>query len=222
MHVISAIIRLVVAFLIAVWAAGCSDFSTPAELDHAQIIAVRAEPPAVMPGERARLEVLVAGPDGPLSQPPASWSVAGGGAVAVDDSGVAVVVDGDVGSDVVWVDVEVDIGGEILRARKALVIGAGPATNPEVRALWVGDLDAGDEPVVVGAGSTVPLAVDMDPEPGEGALVSWYSTVGDIDRYRLADSELVAPPAADSGWLMVVVRDGRGGVGWRIARLRVE
>ena len=52
---------------------GCDEFATPAELATAQVLAIRTEPPAVPPGGRAELEILVADSDGPIAAPDITW-----------------------------------------------------------------------------------------------------------------------------------------------------
>jgi hypothetical protein len=57
------------ATFIASWIAlaSCGDFASPSALDHAQILAVRASPPRLAPGQRAQIEVLAALDDGSVS-----------------------------------------------------------------------------------------------------------------------------------------------------------
>ena len=200
--------------LAAALAAGCTDFALPSELSRTQILAVRATPAAIEPGGRAQLEALVAGPDGVAAGLAASWTTDGEGAsIEIDDAGAAWLVAERAGA--VAVELTIDAGDELV-ARKTVSVGQ-VAGNPEMVRL-----EAGGEPVaetlVARPGGVTSLEAELDAEP---AVMSWFATIGTIDRYRHNPTELVTEEAGD-GWLIAVGRDDAGGVTWRVVRLVVE
>lgn len=207
----------IVALALAV--AGCTDFPHPSELEHPQIIGLRADPPALAPGERSRLDLLVAGPDGPMT-PAVTWSVAGDGRIELED-GTAYLVGGAEGA--LSVEATALIDGRALAARKSVRITGEGATNPIVTELLVAGQPVADgDRISLPAAATVGLSLAVSPPPDEDALVSWYTTAGEIDRYRVPAPELLTAPEPGTGWLIVVHRDGRGGTCWRSVELSIE
>ena len=77
-------------------------------------------------------------------------------------------------------------------------------------------------PIAVDQGATLALSVTTDPPMGEMARYAWYTTVGDIRYYQSNPCEMVVPDDAADGPLLIVVRDGTGGVAWRAASLQVR
>ena len=67
----------------------------------------------------------------------------------------------------------------------------------------------------VARGATVALAVTTTPATTADARFAWYTPVGDIKLYQSNPCELAVPMDAVSGPLIVVIRDGLGGVAWR-------
>jgi hypothetical protein len=205
---------------IAVASAGCEDFATPAELDRPQILAIASDPASVGPGERARLSLLVAGPDGVVEPDEVSWSITAmpgipqlgrvervGGesyyvappAVDVDPTGTLVQAD-------------VDAGGVDLTGLKAMVVTVLELENPSVTAIER-DGAAVDGPLEVAPGDSFELAVTLEPEATGDLEVAWYSTSLTIEKYRSQPADAVVEEEAEDGWLFAVARD-RGGVGW--------
>jgi hypothetical protein len=189
-----------------------------ARLDHAQILAVRTEPAHVAPGGVARIDVLagddagavfVTSPDElaatgagwPLrvEHTPDGWFVTAGDAPGIASLDVAVAIDG-----VSW------------RAHKALVVGE-PADNPRVAAMQI-DGTSQDE-LVAPLGTKPELtAIGLGREP---LTYAWYTSVGELERYRQPTAALDASDAGE-GTIVLVVRDGAGGVGWHLLPARVE
>ncbi len=205
---------------IAVASAGCEDFATPAELDRPPILAIASDPASVGPGERARLSLLVAGPDGVVEPDEVSWSITAmpgvpelgrvereGGesyyvappAVDVDPTGTLVQAD-------------VSAGGVDLTGLKAMVVTVLELENPSVTAIQR-DGSALDGPLEVAPGDTFELAVTLEPEATDDLEVAWYSTSLTIEKYRSQPAEVVVEEEAEDGWMFAVARD-RGGVGW--------
>src|SRR5262245_40023058 len=66
---------------------GCTDLAQPSELARDQILAVRSTPAASSRGERGRLDVLLAGPDGRIEEADLEWSVAVSTAAHIETDG---------------------------------------------------------------------------------------------------------------------------------------
>lgn len=228
--------RLAPAILLvsSAWAAAaCTDFATPNQLEKTTIIAVVSEPPVVRPGETAALSVVVADATGVLTAPATSWALVEAypgvppmGAITGDASGAtyaapATVPDrGDIPPiDVASVTVETATGP--LTAIKAVGVVELAAANPAITALTVGGMDATGG-LTVTRGGTYALSITTVPAPGEDARFAWYSTVGDIAKYQSNPCELIVPMDATSGPLIIVMRDGVGGVAWRQVALTVQ
>ncbi len=211
--------------------AGCDDFATPAELSHAQILAIRAQPAAVAPGEQATLSVLVAGPEGDIVPSRVEWTLETSSpwvTVVTDSEGaVTLAAAADMPAvQEVALDVSVDLAsGERLLARKYLEVGGTATDNPLITQIDVdgtpltnGD-NADDNPsgstITAAPGQTLALSLNTAPTITEDSLISWFATIGEIDRYRLADTIWTAPDNGGQGWLYVVYRDGYGGVSWQ-------
>lgn len=218
----------------SVWATtACTDFATPNQLERPTIIAVVSEPPVVRPGQTAELSVVVADATGVLTAPPATWAlveafpgVAPLGTIDGDATGAtytapATVPDrGDIPPlDAATVTVETTDGP--LTAVKGVGVVELAAANPTITALTIDGADA-TAGVTVTRGGTYALAITTDPAPGEDARFAWYSPVGDIAKYQSNPCELVVPMDATSGPLIIVMRDGVGGVAWRQVALTVQ
>ncbi len=212
-------------------AAGCEEFSTPAELDRDQILAIAAEPPSVGLGGRSAISLLVAGPDGEL-EPSVTWSVmalAEGilpvGSVEVDgDGAVTYVAPTERPAEIPTaglVRAEVALPDRTLVGVKVVVVGNLELENPILTGFTADHHDLLAEPeVTVALGDTVTIAADIEPPATDDTMFAWYSTLGTIDMYRSSPTELLADQAGE-GWLFVVVRDGMGGETWRKAHLIV-
>lgn len=197
-------------------AAGCEDVAEPYELDHARIVAVRIDPPAFAPGDRARIDVLVtdasaglraATPDAfvvsspyvPITRELDAWYVA-----APVDAPHAVVP----------LELVVDSDEGPLVAQKTLEIGM-RAENPVAPVILQ---DGAPAPMAMTSGRAVQLAVS----PHDPALsYRWFSSVGDVTGYQRPEAEL-DPTRAALGTIGVVVRDQRGGTAWTFVAVEVQ
>jgi hypothetical protein len=213
---------------------GCEEFATPAELSRPQILGIAAEPPAVAPGETAALAILVADPDGPIEAPDVRWEVVPAlpgspalGEVRVRDDGHTEYV----GppqlpsgvTPVAAVQATVTVAGQELLAIKAIGLGPLPLANPTLAALTADGVEVpAGEPLATRPALEVELSAAIEPAADEDTTWTWYSNVAAIERYRANPTVLAAPPWPESGWLFVVVRDGRGGVTWRSVELHIE
>jgi hypothetical protein len=219
----------------ATFAAGCTDFATPAELTKPTILLVVAEPPIVAPGGTTELSVVIAGPDGPMSPTEARWrltetlpGVPPFGSVEPGEPGRATYTAPDPVPalpegvpPLASVELTIDADATSLVAIKALPVADLPSGNPSISALAIGEQVVGDE-VTLEAGEIYPLDVGTVPAAGESATYAWYSTVGEIAYYQSNPCELIAAEEPTQGWLFVVVRDGRGGGAWRGVHVTVE
>jgi hypothetical protein len=104
-------------------------------------------------------------------------------------------------------DVGVAIDGAVYPATKQVVFGDEVA-NPDVTAMQV---DGSAAATLAAAVGTTPMLTAIS--AGSGLSYAWYSGVGKLEHARDAAATLDASAAA-SGLVVVVVRDGSGGVGW--------
>ena len=213
--------------------AACDTFPTPAQLDHATVLAVIADPPVMPPGATSRLSFVAADHQGPIT-PPATWSLVSTypdvpplGAIAANGDGTATYTapdpvpalpQGVPPADSVQVVVASD--PPVTAVKLVIVLGGTTTANPKIT-----DVTLGGASVVGGAslpaGSTADLAVVTDPPPDEHFTYAWYATVGTIDHYQSNPAPIVADAAAEQGWIYVVVRDGQGGAAVRAIQAAV-
>lgn len=193
------------ALLLALLAA-CEDVPQPFDLDHARVMAVRIEPPAIAPGETATVEVLV-------TDSAATPRVAAATDVSMQanvltqrtDAGWQVHAGSEPG--LVLLDIEVATADGPLVTQKALTIGERRA-NPPAPVLVV--------PALVD-GAKVTLGVEA---PDPALVYRWFSSVGDLTGYTTPAPRL--EPTAGEGTLVVVVRDTLGGTAWTIAAVQAR
>ncbi len=216
--------RLVCLLAVALSAGACSDFRTPAELAKPQIVGLRVDPAVVAPGQRARLTALVAGPDGPMVVA-TRWSVApgNGSSVEVDDDGAWLRIPGDSEEGSFELYADVDLADATLSAVRSVRVASKEHINPSITGLYVdGELVEPEQLVRLTTDQLAELDVVTEPVRTDETLVSWYATTGEIELYRRAPTELLAPADVDDGWLLVVVRDGRGGIAWASYQLVID
>ncbi len=221
-------------FLVALLASGCTDLATPAELVRPQILAVRTDPPGIAEGGVSELSILVAGPDGIIDDAQVSWTVAEPtpelpaiGEIEVDDDGIVWYVPPPVVGSPAFTSIEATVtvdDSPTLIALKGIGLGLNqPTANPTVADLLVnGDSVENGDTVTMFQTQTVALDLLTDPPITNNAIISWYSTLGEIELFRRTPTEIVAPAEPGEGTLIVTYRDERGGVTWRTIRLVVE
>jgi hypothetical protein len=241
-----ALLRLLLLLLAAAAAtAGCDGILDPSQLDHPRILAARATPASLGPGEVARLELLISRGDGTVAvvvpteaQLPAPALATGLTAVPCDDDGAVCVraPDADALAQarraagladdaelVVDVLLPVEIDGELRTASKQLRLGV---TRPPLPALEVtldGQVVSDDDARPTGV---APVTLEVT-APGRAAdapplEVDWAASAGELDDADDARATWQAPtePAEADVTLVVVVRDPLGDVAWRILTLR--
>lgn len=215
--------------LVALAGAGCFEFAEPSELAEPQLLGVRAEPKAVGAGERARLEFIAGGPSGVTETAPATWTVVEAidlpalGAIEIEGDQVFYRAPAEVPEPTaVSLQLVVEIDGVSMTALKAVGIGLPPTPNPTLTKLTLAgaEIDGASTPVV--ANSTTPLCAELEPADPEMTQIAWYSRVGELDPIRGSETEIAIAAGAESGPLVVVGRDGLGGIDWRVVQLIVE
>jgi hypothetical protein len=195
----------------------CSAGGDSALLDHAELLAVRADPPHALPGERVRIDVLasddagrvfVADPDtvqaGPLpvEHTEAGWFVTAPPAQAMVAGAT--------------LGIELAIDGDAKQATKQIVFGDS-AANPAVAMMRVDGSDSAALRAAVGDRPALSAtATGVDP-----LAYAWYSSVGDVEHARKPEAILDAD-AASTGTILIVVRDAQGGVAWQLLPAQVE
>src|SRR5215470_4395163 len=193
---------LVVAALTA-----CNAQNDSARLDHAELLAVRAEPPHAVAMQRVRIDVLAADDAGNVFETDPDSVTAGSLPVEHSDAGWFVTAPpADAMMAGATLAIELTIEGEQKAATKQIVFGDS-AANPAVAMMRVDGSDSsslaaavGDRPALSATASGI-----------EPLSYAWYSSVGDIEHARRSDAILDADAAA-MGTIVVVVRDAQGGV----------
>jgi hypothetical protein len=216
---------------LAVALVGCTQGVDPAwQLDHDRVIAVRATPPRVAPGEVAALDVLLGrkgqppsdvDPDtvevvspaslsGALARPASHWTVT---APADDQLAAARSELGLAAGDPVPLRVRVRFTDPGLSALKILWLGE-HADNPVIDPITIDGMDGlAATQLSVAAGVDIPLVVDFD----TSFNINWLTSCGTMHDFDLAKAHLRVEPAdPHSGTLAIVVRDALGGVDWHL------
>jgi hypothetical protein len=227
--------------------AACGSFRDPGDLRYARVLAVRADPPRVSPGQRARIELLVTGNDGvPVvrgpdlivpapPQPGQPAAPAEAAQLITQESGAwYVAAPSDTvlaqlrqafglppGSDAPIpfpLSVSATVEGQARVAEKTVWLG-GTAVNPTVSAVTV-DGRPLEGSLSIAAAGIHPLAGTA---AGAGTLsYAWYSGIGTLKKYREPTATLEDLTVGQEGALVLVVRDDKGGVTWKLGDLRAE
>ncbi|MFN0252665.1 MAG: hypothetical protein ACKV2T_37660 [Kofleriaceae bacterium] len=202
--------------------AGCADVPQPFELDHARVMAVRIEPPALAAGEVARVDVLVTDGDaGPRIAPPDEVTIAPlpGVDIGRDTDGWYVVAPAVAANTVAALAISVrSIDGE-QAVQKTLAFGA-RAENPRAPSILLDGLLMGAS-VEIGGSTERVLSTDLPAADEAAAELSyrWFSSIGELVGYTRASATL--EPASGDGHIAVVVRDQAGGTAWTLVTATV-
>ncbi len=217
---------------------GCGgDLDQPWQLDHDRIVAIRAEPPAILAGETSVIDGLVALDMAPteerdplqviVTQPesladtlafgPDGWVVT---APAEDRLAAAREELGLEATDPVPLQLGVAFS-ETLVGIKTVKLGI-TGTNPTLGLMQINGA-AAPEPeveIVVARLVDVPLSV----EALETDEVNWLTSVGEMHDFDLPNAYLRVEEDNEltEGELAVVVRDDKGGVTWQVWPIRVD
>jgi hypothetical protein len=235
------------AIAIAGLLAACGSFRDPGDLRYARVLAVRAEPPQVSPGQRARIDLLVTGNDGvpvvrgpdliapappqpgqPAAPPEAAqliaqengvWYVAAPSEAILGQLRQAFGLPAGSDAPIPFpLSVTATIEGQPRVAEKIVWLG-GTAANPTIGAVTV-DGRPLDDSLSIAAPGTHAL---VGAAAGAGTLsYAWYSAFGTLKKYREPMATLEELTAGEMGALVLVVRDDKGGVTWKLGGLRAE
>lgn len=192
--------------LLLVVATGCIDrIDERWQLDHDQVIAARATPPRIQPGDSTNLDALIAHVGRGVSvENPLSIEL---GSQQADS--VEILLTFARSTDRSQPDP--------VRVKKTVWIGE-PADNPAVPPVTIDGAPAGDA-VVVPIGRDIYLSVG----DAQGLRVNWLTSVGTLFQDDEATSFVhVAADDRHEGELVVVVRDAGGGVAWQVWPMRAE
>jgi hypothetical protein len=226
---------MVMRYLLLLLLVGCIEpIDQRWELDHDHVVAVRATPPAIMPGERARIDALLAHADKPptvasplgmavgveegdplfgiVSQSQfEGWSV---NAPSADVLAQIRARDGLAADAPVPVPIVMAFDGpgdDYLYATKTVYLGA-TGENPTAPSMVIDGQLASDQ-ITVPMQRDVYVSVNVEP----GARVNWLTSCGSLFQDDVATAFLrVLPDDEAAGQLAVVIRDPRGGVAWRV------
>ena len=228
--------RVAVALALAATGACAGDLDPPWQLDHDRIIAVRANPPGVAPGERAMVDALLGSEGGPTRVAAPEL------ATVVSPASLANVLQLEAGSWVVTapgeerlatargelklaagapvpLQIGVSYAGQTLVATKAILLGE-HVDNPALVNVQIDGKPAGSGEIVVGKLVEVPLSLDADDETYD---VTWLTSCGTMHDFDLPNAYLeVEDDDPTEGELMLVVRDAKGGVAWSQWPIRAE
>ncbi len=193
-------------FVILAAVAACNSSSDPFLLDHAQILAVRAEPAHAPPGTSVRVDVLAGDDAGDVFDAVPDALDAGALPVERRADGWYVTSPAPLAP---TITVIVTIDGQPWQATKQLVF-ADRADNPSVAEMPPVDATRGTKPQLDAAGA------GADP-----LSYAWYTSLGTLEHYRQPDAILDADKPGD-GIVCVVVRDAQGGVAWQMVPAHVE
>jgi hypothetical protein len=223
------------------------DIDEPWQLEHDRIIAVRATPPSISPGETSTIDLLAGfdampvaerGPDfvqvvSPMSlsdlvQPSGgTWTVTAPSeerlAAARAELGITdgMPVPLRVGIAASWPTPVMSPDSRGFGAVKIVWLGVS-AGNPDLTGLTVNGVDApAGTDLVVPKDAKVPLFVDADDNVD---IVNWLSSAGTVHDFDLHAAYLTFDDPDDKleGQLAVIVRDPLGGVAWRFWSIRAE
>jgi hypothetical protein len=235
------------AIWIALALAACNgDIDEPWQLDHDRIIAARAEPPGIVAGQQAKLDLLVGFKGSPmgerapdLAQVISPMSLAdlvhndGMGGWVVDaptDDRLAAVraeltlgptdpVPLVIGLAAAWPTPVVSPMGNGFAATKTVLLGLA-ATNPELEDLTIDGIEPASAELVVSATEKTPLFVQADDSID---IVNWLTSAGTMHDFDLHNAYLTfEKDDMMQGQLAIVLRDNVGGVAWRFWSIRAQ
>jgi len=184
--------------------AGCGLTDDSFTLDHPRILAVRATPSHIAAGETAHIDLLAGDASGAVFETDPDTLTADV-PVLHTDAGWAITAPP--GAPLANLSVSLAIDGQDWPATKQVVLGD-HADNPGVTTMQV---DGTDEAALTTDAGTKPMLSAIS--DAADLSYAWYSSVGKLDHARDAVATLDAASPA-TGMIVLVVRDGAGGVGW--------
>lgn len=221
--------------LVTLLAACGEDLDLPWDLDHDRIVAIRAEPPAILAGETSKIDGLTAGKGTPttegsplqvivvspesladtLSNTGGEWIVTAPSQERIDAARTEL---GLAATDPVPLQLGVAFS-ETLAGVKTVKLGT-TAPNPTLGVMQFDGAPMppeGDE-LVVGRLVDVPMSV----EALETDEVNWLTSVGEMHDFDLPSAYLRVEEdnELDTGEFAIVLRDDQGGVTWQTWPIR--
>jgi hypothetical protein len=194
------------AFAFVLTAACTAD--DPTRLDHPELLAVRADPPALAPGSRARIDVLASDRAGHVFVTDPD-SVTGPIPIEHAADGWYVTAPADVPPPSATLDLALAVDGETRLATKDVRFGP-PAVNP---ALCPMTIDGTASVAVTAAFGAKPTLSVVCGAPGD-ARYDWFTSIGTLERPLEPTVVLHADERGD-GTIVVIERDDAGGVAWQ-------
>jgi hypothetical protein len=218
-------------------AAGCTgDLDPPWQLDHDRIVAVRATPPSIAPGDRSTIDALLARKGDKTSVAPPEI------ATVVSPMSLSDVLANDGGNWVVTapgedrlaaaraelkldpgkpvpLEVGVSYDHQVLLATKTVYLGSAAANPPLTNVMIDGKTPTSAE-LIVDPLVKVPLSVDADDTVFD---VTWLTSCGTMHDFDLPTAYLkVEVDDPQAGELAVVLRDAAGGVSWNLWTIHAQ
>jgi hypothetical protein len=218
--------------LILVALAACGgDLDPPWQLDHDRIIAVRATPPAILPGEQAEIDGLLAVKGGPtveqvpelvgvLSPMSLASAVAFEGGkwvvTAPDEAALAAArTELELPADApVPLQLGVSYAGQTLVGLKSVRLGA-TAENPTMPVPMVAGAPAPEpgQPIVIDAAVETVLSIEVPVEDE----INWLTSCGEMHDFDLPQASIdFEADSPHDGELARERRDETGGVVWQV------
>lgn len=233
---IRPILRLISLTLACATFVACTDdLDEPWELTHSRVLAVRATPPAIQPGQQSTLDALLlhtdsrtqlASPDAAqvLSPPSLSdllartgdtWTITAPDATRLAAARAELSLPADAPVPLI---LQTSFGA--LSATKTILLGAA-SSNPSLSDLTVGGAFTDPQPttLTLPRDTDVPLSVSASTTDS----ITWLTSTGTLTDFDLPRATLkieADDPAA--GELVVVFRDASGGVTWKTWPISVE
>ena len=232
--------RAVLFFAVLSVAACNADVDEPWQLAHDRIIAVRAEPPRIAPGEQSTIDLLVGFAEQPAAEkspdfamvvsPPSLSDLMAPGdgkwvvtappeerlAAARSELGLppGAPVPLQIGVAAAWPNPVMSPNDAGFGGLKTVWLGES-VTNPTLEGLTINGVEVpAGEAIVVAKDTKIPLYVEADDEV---QIVNWLTSCGEMHDFDLHSAYLtVGPEDPQEGELAVVVRDPSGGVAWRV------
>jgi hypothetical protein len=203
---------------------GCSDdLDPPWQLDHDRIVAIRATPPRMPAETTSQLEVLVASagatttaraPDSvEVVSPPSLVGAVTGPTVTAPSETQLATARAELGlATGAPVPLILAVTANGFAATKTVWLGEA-ATNPPLADVRIDGADPADQ-LVLPAATDIPLAVAATDGVDN---VTWLTSCGTMHDFDLSHAYLrIEPEDPQEGELVLVVRDPRGGVSWRV------
>jgi hypothetical protein len=220
-----------IAIVCALSAGGCNDLSQPWELDHARVLAIRATPPTVAPGQLVEVTALVLTADltiaelGPevvrvdqpydqlLSPTPRSPTLLAADQAIVDQARTLLTL---AQTEVIPVPVSIqlqlpDSAGvlEPIDSIKTVRVG-GFAENPVAPTVALNGDAVSQLQMSLQVKQRYVLEANV---PTDNVNYAWFTSSGELKFPQASRAELVIDKPG-TGTILVIARDDKGGVSW--------